>query len=120
MFPTGTREPEGELGDCRLGIGKLVAESEPPPVVVPFYHHGMDNVMKRGEKVPVAFGTSQLVEVGEEMRFDAVIESYRSAGRPERELQVEITRQVGVVLGRLQKKTMEKVRALETSDGGTA
>ena len=43
------------MGAVRKGIGRLVASCDQPPLVVPFVHSGMEEVMPRGKVLP-AFG----------------------------------------------------------------
>lgn len=56
IFPEGTRSADGvTLGSVRKGVGRLVAAMPPdgpPPLVVPFVHRGMENVMPRGAVLP--------------------------------------------------------------------
>lgn len=42
----------GKMGPVRKGVGKLVASCEQPPLVVPFVHSGMEQVMPRGKALP--------------------------------------------------------------------
>ena len=48
----GTRSRTGELLPPREGIGKLVANCDQLPVVIPFVHSGMQTVMPSGSFVP--------------------------------------------------------------------
>lgn len=53
IFPEGTRTSNPQqLGPVRKGVGRLVACSEVPPVVLPFVHAGMETVMPRGSVLP--------------------------------------------------------------------
>lgn len=40
------------MGPVRKGVGKLVASCDQPPLVVPFVHSGMEQVMPRGKALP--------------------------------------------------------------------
>ena len=40
------------MGAIRKGVGKLVAACDRPPLVVPFVHVGMEDVMPRGKVLP--------------------------------------------------------------------
>ena len=48
MFPGGSRLPDCSIGKVRHGVARLIAEPAVTPVVVPIYHYGMQNVMKKG------------------------------------------------------------------------
>jgi monolysocardiolipin acyltransferase len=64
IFPEGgrTRDPQGLMTPAfKPGIGRLMAEAQ--PLVLPFYHHGMQGVLpvgalrpRRGKTVRVLFG----------------------------------------------------------------
>ena len=45
VFPTGKRDPDSRsLGPLKPGVGRIVASCEQTPVVVPFYHYGMERI----------------------------------------------------------------------------
>ncbi len=53
IFPEGgrTRDPDALLSrDFKAGIGRLMAETQ--PLALPFYHHGMRQVLPIGAKLP--------------------------------------------------------------------
>ncbi len=60
IFPEGTRSRQPtQLGPIRKGVGRLVAaaaaaapEGTPAPLVVPFVHAGMEDIMPVGSKLP--------------------------------------------------------------------
>jgi monolysocardiolipin acyltransferase len=52
LFPEGTRSRDGRMGPVRKGVGRLVASCEVAPLIVPFVHSGMEEVMPRGRLVP--------------------------------------------------------------------
>ena len=56
VFPTGKRDPDSRsLGPLKAGVGKIIASCEQTPVVVPFYHYGMERIQckARGEVLPI-------------------------------------------------------------------
>lgn len=70
IFPEGgrSREIAGLLQrPLKIGIGKLIYEAR--PLLMPFYHYGMHEILpigsmfpKRGKKVHLRFGTAQIVD----------------------------------------------------------
>lgn len=52
VFLEGTRSRTGELKPPRVGVGKLVANCDRLPLVVPFVHSGMQGVMPSGSVLP--------------------------------------------------------------------
>jgi len=82
IFPEGRvfQKQEGVMGPSRPGVGKLIAEAERLPAIVPFYHIGMENVRpigrgpQRGHKVWVI--------VGDPIHVDDIVEQHRALGSP--------------------------------------
>jgi monolysocardiolipin acyltransferase len=53
VFPEGgrTRKGEGRLGEqFKAGLGRLIVETK--PLALPFYHHGMHEILPIGAKTP--------------------------------------------------------------------
>ena len=70
IFPEGgrTRDPQGRMGDSfKPGIGRLMAEAR--PVLLPFYHYGMHEVLPVGAKLPRRGRTVRVV-LGEAVDCD--------------------------------------------------
>lgn len=84
IFPQGTRQETSEIGQLKIGVGRLVAEGiaqgGQAPLVVPLVHVGMDRVMPRGSKVP-RVGQEVRVIVGDPIPVQDVIDEARAAGR---------------------------------------
>ena len=73
IFPEGKVNPDAkELGRLKWGLGKILcdvdADGAPPPVVIPFWHSGMDQVKKYGRWGFSAFNKVH-VTVGEPIDF---------------------------------------------------
>lgn len=62
----GTRSRTGELMPPRLGIGKLVANCERMPLVIPFVHSGMQNVIPSGAILPKTGNTVSIFLISRE------------------------------------------------------
>lgn len=55
IFPEGTRSRDGQMGPVRKGVGRLVAAcADARPVIVPFVHSGMQEVLPKGSLLPKA------------------------------------------------------------------
>jgi monolysocardiolipin acyltransferase len=53
IFPEGTRSRDGRMQPVRKGVGRLVAAcAEADPVIVPFVHSGMREVLPKGSLLP--------------------------------------------------------------------
>ena len=93
FFPEGTRArlkpdasdvaraaPTGApVARVKMGIGRLIADPAVTPIVVPFYHRGMQNVLGIGEYNFVSSGKRVVVDVGEPIEFDDLLEAHRAA-----------------------------------------
>ncbi|GIL42918.1 hypothetical protein Vafri_745 [Volvox africanus] len=97
IFPEGTRSPDGvTLGSVRKGIGRLVASlpaDAPAPLVVPFVHRGMEDVMPRGAVMP-AVGQQIDVLVGEPIAVDDLLSAARAEGWPADRLHTAVASRV--------------------------
>ena len=116
VFPTGTRDPDSRsLGPLKPGVGRIIASCEQTPVVVPFYHYGMERIQckARGEVVPITFGANMHLVVGEPLEFEPLIREYRAAGRSEQQLQAAIVARVDSAMREL------RTRAVAQADADT-
>ncbi|PKI51499.1 hypothetical protein CRG98_028059 [Punica granatum] len=54
IFPEGSRSRDGgkTLGSPKRGVGRLVLDADNIPMVVPFVHMGMQDIMPIGAKIP--------------------------------------------------------------------
>lgn len=108
IFPEGTRSKDGSrIGPARKGVGRLVAACAErgagggpaplPPLVVPFVHSGMHEVMPRGALLPRT-GKDVRVLVGEPVEVADLLEAARRDAWPEDELYKRIAARVGLSL----------------------
>ena len=108
MFPEGKRSKEKELRPFKIGVGRLVADPENVPLVVPFYHVGMTQVLDRGDKIPINLGKRVVIEVGDPMDFRDFIISERERGSSDREIYGEITKRIEVVMKELRLRALQR------------
>ncbi|KIZ00923.1 putative lysophosphatidylcholineacyltransferase [Monoraphidium neglectum] len=108
IFPEGTRSRDGaKIGPARKGVGRLVAAcstggdgaAAPPraPLVVPFVHSGMQELMPRGALLPRA-GKEVRVLVGEPIEVQDLLTSASREAWPDDELYKRIAARVGLAL----------------------
>ena len=75
---------ERELGSLKWGVGKLVAHAPKRPIVVPFFHMGMESVMPQdpvSRRVLTTLprpGHNVRVLFGEAITFDDLIEEHEA------------------------------------------
>ena len=91
FFPEGTRarlKPDGDevarsaptgapVARVKMGIGRLVADPAVTPIVVPFYHRGMQNVLGIGEYNFVSSGKRVVVDVGCPIDFTDLLQAHK-------------------------------------------
>lgn len=80
MFPEGTRSRDQRLQPMKRGVGRLVLAPSTTPLVVPFYHVGMEQVLNHGQKIPFTFGNRMTIVVGQPLDFSGLIARARDAG----------------------------------------
>ncbi|KAL8540915.1 hypothetical protein ACS0TY_002245 [Phlomoides rotata] len=75
IFPEGSRSRDGgkTMGSAKRGIGRLVLDADSVPIVVPFVHTGMQEVMPVGAKFP-RVGKTVTILVGDPIEFDDLID----------------------------------------------
>eukprot|EP00501_MAST-03F_sp_TOSAG23-6_P000470 GSMAST32.ASY1.ANO1.483.1 assembled CDS len=106
FFPTGKRYGEGKLGQVRNGVGRAIKDASVTPLVVPFYHRGMTQVLNKanGEKIPITLGKKMYISVGRVLDFHDYIMTARAEGLPEEDIQSYITNTIKKELIHLQEK----------------
>ena len=108
MFPEGRRSREGELRPFKIGVGRLVADPKRTPLVVPFYHCGMSQVLRRGETVPLTVGKQMHIEVGEPMDFSNLVRTMREKGIEETEIYRRIAKDIERAVSELRLRALDK------------
>jgi len=75
VFPEGKISKDQKLGPMKFGTAKILCEGSPgaaDPVVLPFYHRGLEKVMPIGTKIP-RVGHNTTVVVGRPIDFGNLI-----------------------------------------------
>lgn len=76
LFPEGTRSKDGQLGQGKAGVGKIVRDSK--PIVVPAYLEGLDQIMLPGKVFP-RVGQRTALQFGHPLQLEDLYE--QPAGR---------------------------------------
>ncbi|KAH6805815.1 Phospholipid/glycerol acyltransferase family protein [Perilla frutescens var. frutescens] len=112
IFPEGSRSRDGgkTMGPAKRGIGRLILDADNTPVVVPFVHTGMQEVMPVGAKFP-RVGKTVTVLVGDPISFDDLISEEVDKNMPRGKLYDAVATRIG---DRLQKmKLLVETLAIE-------
>ncbi len=85
LFPEGKRTRTGDMLPLRPGVGRLIADAQPTPVVVPIFHKGMEQIMGIGGYNPVKPGRHVSIRCGPPVQFDDLIREFRPDGQRQSE-----------------------------------
>ncbi|CAF1003495.1 unnamed protein product [Rotaria magnacalcarata] len=91
IFPEAKINLTKELIRLKWGIGRLIAEANVCPLVVPFYHLGMDSVLPNVEPYFPKIGQKVSIYIGEPLTFDDLVEKMRKENRSLQEMRKAIT-----------------------------
>ncbi|XP_042517256.1 tafazzin [Macadamia integrifolia] len=103
IFPEGSRSRDGgkTMGSAKRGVGRLVMDADTMPVVVPFVHTGMQDIMPIGSSFP-KIGKTVTVLIGDPIQFDDLLLTVDDTQEVSRaELYDAITSRVGHRLNEL-------------------
>ncbi|GAB5370397.1 hypothetical protein AAMO2058_001489400 [Amorphochlora amoebiformis] len=99
-----SRDEGKTLKKLKVGVAALVVSADVPPPVIPFYHHGMHNVLPVGAQ-SLKTGNKIRIVVGEPIFFDDLIRLHRQKGYSEKEVYSAITARIEVALRELHEST---------------
>jgi len=132
IFPEGTRSRTGDLLRMKPGVGQLVVNTldelkknrelssspssssslpsslaEMSPVIVPYYHEGMGEMMQKGKKLP-RMGTDMRVVVGEPIEIKDLVSAFAAGRLGERDLRNRVLERVETAIHQLKRKSHEE------------
>lgn len=119
IFPEGSRSRDGgkTVGPAKRGVGRLVLDAEKMPLVVPFVHSGMQEIMPIGSQFPHV-RKKVTVLIGDPIRVDDLFMESREQGLSKMEIYDAISQRVGERLQEL-KNELDKLvyrNSLENSN----
>ncbi|KAK1293530.1 N-acylphosphatidylethanolamine synthase [Acorus calamus] len=123
IFPEGSRSRDGgrTMGSAKRGVGRLVIDADNVPLVIPFVHTGMQEVMPIGAHFP-RIGKRVTVLIGDPIHFDDLIPGSEDAENDSRGLLYDaVSARIGHRLHEL-KTQVEKLdlsRSLELQNHST-
>jgi len=109
MFPEGKVNRSGTLLPFRWGVGKLVTDSNIPPIVLPIYQLGLDTVVNGPPYVPKMFGKTIDVLVGDPIDFTEVLNKHQRDQTPKPEIYKDITARIETEMRTLEQR-MKAIR----------
>ncbi|MQL97971.1 hypothetical protein Taro_030677 [Colocasia esculenta] len=86
IFPEGSRSRDGgrTIASSKRGVGRLVMDADDMPIVIPFVHMGMQEIMPVGSHFP-RLGKKVTVLVGDPIQFEDLFLSSHDAKVASRE-----------------------------------
>ncbi|KAJ7374469.1 hypothetical protein OS493_007576 [Desmophyllum pertusum] len=91
VFPEGAINVNDTIKRLKWGVGRLIAEAQVTPIVVPFWHEGMDDVLPNRSPYIPKIMKRVTVLIGEPMEFTETIEEYRKTKKNAMETRKLIT-----------------------------
>lgn len=105
IFPEGKVNMEKENLRLKWGIGRLIADCDVTPVVLPFYHHGMDDIL--ANYPPYIPKTKQKTTIlfGEPIYFDDLVKEMKYKQKTAEEIRKKITDIIQVEFAKLKERS---------------
>ncbi|WOL00433.1 hypothetical protein Cni_G09146 [Canna indica] len=74
IFPEGSRSRDGgrTIGSAKRGVGRLVVDADTTPIIIPFVHTGMQEIMPIGTHFP-RIGKKVTVVIGDPICLDDLL-----------------------------------------------
>ncbi|CAJ1960804.1 unnamed protein product [Sphenostylis stenocarpa] len=98
IFPEGSRSRDGgkTMSSSKRGVGRLVLDGDSMPLVVPFVHTGMQEIMPIGANFP-RIGKLVTVLIGDPINFDDILKLDMEKGLdvPRRRLYDAVASRIG-------------------------
>ncbi|PNY03907.1 tafazzin [Trifolium pratense] len=96
IFPEGSRSRDGgkTMGSCKRGVARFVLDGDSIPIVIPFVHTGMQEIMPIGASIP-RIGKMVTVIVGDPIKFDDIINMEKGPDVPRKKLYDAVAARIG-------------------------
>ncbi|CAG7882082.1 unnamed protein product [Brassica rapa] len=109
IFPEGSRSRDGgkTMGSAKRGIGRLILDADTLPMVVPFVHTGMQDIMPIGASVP-RIGKTVTVIIGDPIPFNDLVDTEGAKHVSRKQLYDAVSSRIGQRLHQL-KQQVDKV-----------
>ncbi|XP_071817944.1 tafazzin-like isoform X2 [Apostichopus japonicus] len=105
FFPEGKVNMTKEFLRLKWGIGRVIAESKINPLVVPYWHIGMDHILPNYPPYIPRVGKKVTMLIGDAMDFKEMLAQMRNEKRSPMEMRKQITDAIQEELGRLKART---------------
>ncbi|CAF1067222.1 unnamed protein product [Adineta steineri] len=120
IFPEGKINMTKELIRLKWGVGRLIAEANICPLVVPFYHLGMDSVLPNVEPYRPKMGQKVSIYIGEPLIFDDLVNKMKKENRSLQEIRKAVTDVIQNEFAKLKSKCEELHRQHLAGDASSS
>jgi monolysocardiolipin acyltransferase len=107
IFPEGKVNQSYETIRFKWGIGRLIAESKMPPIVLPLWHYGMEDILPEKRPYIPQFFKKLTLLIGEPLDFSSFVEAQRGAQASAVLVRKQITDMLQVKMKELKKQAEE-------------
>ncbi|CAM6120598.1 unnamed protein product [Calypogeia fissa] len=108
IFPEGSRSRDANLQFFKRGVGRLVLDADNLPLVIPFIHKGMNDVMPIGQKM-FSTGKKVTILVGDPIYVEDLVKKHVEEGLSKAVLYDAITLRIESTIWKMQKELDELV-----------
>lgn len=107
LFPEGKVNMTKETMRFKWGIGRIIYESEVPPIIVPIWHEGMDQVLPNEPPYVLRLGKKLTFNFGKPLDLTHLVKELRARNAPEIEARKIITDYIEAEMMKLKKETLK-------------
>jgi len=118
IFPEGKVNDKRETLRLKWGIGRLIADAEKTPVVLPFYFLGMDDILPNRRPYRLRTGNHLTVFFGKPMHFEDIVKDLKQKNKSPMEMRKIITDLIQEEFYRVKKITQD-LHEKHISGGGS-
>ncbi|XP_062084824.1 uncharacterized protein LOC133790978 [Humulus lupulus] len=125
IFPEGSRSRDGgkTMRSSKRGVGRLIVDADNVPLVVPFVHSGMQEIMPVGANLP-RIGKTVTVLIGDPIHFDDLLDAEGVKGESTGKLYDAVASRIGHQLHELKVQVdqlaLQQQLALQNHHGRSA
>jgi len=91
IFPEGKVNESKEFMRMKWGVGRLIAESQVPPLILPMWHVGMDGVLPNVEPYVPKTGNKVTLLIGQPLDLRETVQQLKLENKTEEEQRKKIT-----------------------------
>lgn len=108
VFPEGKVNQGIDLPRLKWGVGRLILESTLDPIIIPIWHHGMEDIMPLDQPQPLPHLWKDLTVVfGDPLDVSDLVQAYRKGILSDSEARIAISSRIHTEMGVLKKQALQ-------------